>query len=71
MNIHSEIEWTVYPDSGKTMTPDQARIALAHERSVFGSSITQVTPAGVTRVLIGGQWYQVSAGAENADPVAE
>jgi len=54
-----EIEWTKYPVSDKTLTSEQARIALADERAIFGSSISQVTPEGESRVLVNGQWHRV------------
>jgi hypothetical protein len=55
----SEIEWTKYPVSETTLTSEQARIALNHERATFGSSISQVTPEGESRVLVNGQWHRV------------
>jgi hypothetical protein len=54
-----EIEWHKYPASDKTLTVDEARIAMYHERSAFGSCVSSITPEGEHRVLVGGQWHRV------------
>lgn len=56
-----KIEWLEYPVSEETLTPEQARIALAHEKATFGSCLSRVTPQGDTQALVNGKWYRILA----------
>lgn len=59
MITQDEIEWREYPTSEKTLTPDEATVALANEKATFGYCISSITPQGQHRVLVNGQWHNV------------
>jgi hypothetical protein len=58
-NYLGEIEWLSYPVAEKDITPEEAKIAMATEKQTFGSCVSQITPDGERRVLIGGKWHRV------------
>jgi hypothetical protein len=58
-NYLGEIEWLSYPVAEKDLTQEEAVIAMATEKQTFGSCVSQITPDGERRVLIGGKWHRV------------